>query len=134
MCGPDPAGDTRPGTLDRDTGPGTPDPRRTAMSLHSLLSVTIGVPNVTETAAYYADFGLTPADDGWFSTATPAGNCGCCPRPSGACSSCGSVPTTRTTWPGPRPAWPPSACRRKKTGPASKQPNPLPEPASSSTS
>jgi hypothetical protein len=27
------------------------------MSLHSLLSVTIGVPNVTETAAYYADFG-----------------------------------------------------------------------------
>lgn len=39
------------------------------MSLHSLLSVTIGVPNVTETAAYYAEFGLTPADDGWFSTA-----------------------------------------------------------------
>src|SRR2546429_4902959 len=39
------------------------------MSLHSLLSVTIGVPNVTETAAYYADFGLTRADDGWFSTA-----------------------------------------------------------------
>ena len=39
------------------------------MSLHSLLSVTIGVPNVGETAAYYADFGLTPADDGWFSTA-----------------------------------------------------------------
>ena len=39
------------------------------MSLHSLLSVTIGVPNVTETAAYYADFGLTPGPDGWFSTA-----------------------------------------------------------------
>jgi len=39
------------------------------MSLHSLLSVTIGVPNVGETAAYYADFGLTPSDDGWFSTA-----------------------------------------------------------------
>src|SRR5436305_11062220 len=39
------------------------------MSLHSLLSVTIGVPNVGETAAYYADFGLTPDDDGWFSTA-----------------------------------------------------------------
>src|SRR6266516_2353181 len=48
---------------------GRPDPRRTAMSLHSLLSVTIGVPNVTETAAYYADFGLTPGEDGWFSTA-----------------------------------------------------------------
>ena len=39
------------------------------MSLHGLLSVTIGVPNVEETAAYYTDFGLTPADDGWFSTA-----------------------------------------------------------------
>ena len=39
------------------------------MSLHSLLSVTIGVPNVPETAAYYADFGLTPGEDGWFSTA-----------------------------------------------------------------
>ena len=30
------------------------------MSLHGLLSVTIGVPNVAETAAYYADFGLAP--------------------------------------------------------------------------
>ena len=39
------------------------------MSLHSLLSVTIGVPNVDETAAYYAEFGLTPGADGWFSTA-----------------------------------------------------------------
>jgi len=39
------------------------------MSLHSLLSVTIGVPNVPETAAYYTDFGLTPGEDGWFSTA-----------------------------------------------------------------
>ena len=38
------------------------------MSLHSLLSVTIGVPNVAETAAYYAEFGLTPGADGWFST------------------------------------------------------------------
>ncbi|MEP7024994.1 MAG: dioxygenase, partial [Actinomycetota bacterium] len=38
------------------------------MSLHGLLSVTIGVPNVAETAAYYADFGLTPEDDGWFAT------------------------------------------------------------------
>src|SRR5438552_17522735 len=40
-----------------------------AMSLHSLLSVTIGVPNVPETAAYYTEFGLTPGEDGWFSTA-----------------------------------------------------------------
>ena len=39
------------------------------MSLHSLLSVTIGVPNVVQTAAYYAEFGLTPGTDGWFSTA-----------------------------------------------------------------
>lgn len=42
------------------------------MSLHALLSVTIGVPNVAETAAYYADFGLVPGADGWFST-TDAG-------------------------------------------------------------
>jgi catechol 2,3-dioxygenase-like lactoylglutathione lyase family enzyme len=38
------------------------------MSLHGLLSVTMGVPNVQETAAYYADFGLSPEADGWFST------------------------------------------------------------------
>jgi catechol 2,3-dioxygenase-like lactoylglutathione lyase family enzyme len=38
------------------------------MSLHGLLSVTIGVPNVGETAAYYADFGLAPDADGWFAT------------------------------------------------------------------
>jgi catechol 2,3-dioxygenase-like lactoylglutathione lyase family enzyme len=36
------------------------------MALHRLTSVTIGVPNVEETAAYYADFGLTPAGDGTF--------------------------------------------------------------------
>ena len=34
------------------------------MSLHGLLSVTIGVPNVAETAAYYADFGLAAEGDG----------------------------------------------------------------------
>ena len=39
------------------------------MSLHGLLSVTIGVPNAGDTGAYYADFGLTPEGDGWFSTA-----------------------------------------------------------------
>ena len=42
------------------------------MSLHGLLSVTIGVPNVEETSAYYAEFGLTPGEDGWLST-TDAG-------------------------------------------------------------
>jgi len=38
------------------------------VSLHALTSVTMGVPNVEETAAYYADFGLTQESDGWFST------------------------------------------------------------------
>src|ERR1700735_3835570 len=38
------------------------------MSLHGLLSVTMGVPNVDETAAYYTDFGLAPEEAGWFST------------------------------------------------------------------
>jgi catechol 2,3-dioxygenase-like lactoylglutathione lyase family enzyme len=42
------------------------------MSLHGLLSVTMGVPNVTQTAAYYADFGLAPHEDGWLAT-TDAG-------------------------------------------------------------
>lgn len=31
-----------------------------ANGLHRLTSVTIGVPNVKETAAYYSDFGLVP--------------------------------------------------------------------------
>ncbi|MGW4374048.1 VOC family protein [Streptomyces albidoflavus] len=31
------------------------------MSLHRLTQIVMGVPNVEETAAYYADFGLTPA-------------------------------------------------------------------------
>ncbi len=38
------------------------------MALHRLISVTIGVPNVAETMHYYADFGLTPQPDGWFTT------------------------------------------------------------------
>lgn len=38
------------------------------MSLHRLNSVTIGVPEIEKTKAYYADFGLTPAGDGWLST------------------------------------------------------------------
>ncbi len=33
------------------------------MSLRGLLPVTIGVPNVEETTAYYAEFGLAPAKD-----------------------------------------------------------------------
>ena len=43
------------------------------MALHRLTSITMGVPNVGETAAYYADFGLRPDAAGsgretWFST------------------------------------------------------------------
>lgn len=38
------------------------------MALHRLTSITMGVPNVEETAAYYTDFGLTPVGDGWFAT------------------------------------------------------------------
>jgi catechol 2,3-dioxygenase-like lactoylglutathione lyase family enzyme len=39
------------------------------MALHGLRSITIGVPNVPETADYYAEFGLSPDDDGWLRTA-----------------------------------------------------------------
>ncbi len=38
------------------------------MALHRLTAVTIGVPNVPETRAYYAEFGLEPLADGWFTT------------------------------------------------------------------
>src|SRR6267378_2896617 len=38
------------------------------MPLHRLTSVTIGVPNVAETGAYYTEFGLDPQHDGWFGT------------------------------------------------------------------
>ncbi|MDT0309024.1 VOC family protein [Streptomyces sp. DSM 44917] len=38
------------------------------MALHRLASVTMGVPNTDETRAYYADFGLSPEEDGWFAT------------------------------------------------------------------
>jgi len=38
------------------------------MALHRLTSVTIGVPNVDSTAAYYAEFGLSPTQNGRFAT------------------------------------------------------------------
>ncbi|WP_350247563.1 VOC family protein [Rhodococcus sp. D-6] len=38
------------------------------MALHRLGSVTIGVPNLADTAAYYEDFGLTPLGDNRFAT------------------------------------------------------------------
>ena len=38
------------------------------MPIHRLSSITIGVPDVAGTLAYYADFGLTLETDGWLST------------------------------------------------------------------
>ncbi|MFJ4716585.1 VOC family protein [Streptomyces sp. NPDC088785] len=38
------------------------------MALHRLASITMGVPDVAETAAYYTEFGLAPDGDGWFTT------------------------------------------------------------------
>jgi catechol 2,3-dioxygenase-like lactoylglutathione lyase family enzyme len=38
------------------------------MALHGLASVTIGIPDVASTTAYYTEFGLAPHDDGWLST------------------------------------------------------------------
>ena len=38
------------------------------MPLHRLTSITVGVPNVAETLAYYTDFGLTAIGGGWFAT------------------------------------------------------------------
>ena len=38
------------------------------MGLHGLASVTIGVPNLEATTAYYTDFGLTPGQPGWLRT------------------------------------------------------------------
>ncbi|MFG3101922.1 VOC family protein [Streptomyces sp. NPDC048182] len=38
------------------------------MALHRLTSLTIGVPDVAGTAAYYTEFGLAPDGDGWFTT------------------------------------------------------------------
>jgi len=39
------------------------------MALHRLTSITIGVPDVAPSAAYYEEFGLTPAGEGRFATA-----------------------------------------------------------------
>lgn len=38
------------------------------MALHRLTSITIGVPNLAATAAYYEEFGLAPRGDGRFAT------------------------------------------------------------------
>ena len=67
------------------------------MSLHGLLSVTMGVPNVDETAAYYADLASARRKTAGSAPATPAASCGSSARRPGAWSKCGSPPTTRTT-------------------------------------
>src|SRR5438445_6048592 len=38
------------------------------MPLHRLSSVTLGVPNLVPTSAYYSDFGLTPLGNGRFAS------------------------------------------------------------------
>lgn len=38
------------------------------MGLHRLTSITMGVPNVADTAAYYEELGLVAAGDGWLTT------------------------------------------------------------------
>ncbi len=38
------------------------------MALHRLTSITIGVPDVARTAAYYEEFGLTPTGEGRYAT------------------------------------------------------------------
>ena len=38
------------------------------MALHRLTQIVMGVPNVEPTAAYYAEFGLSPGRDGTFAT------------------------------------------------------------------
>lgn len=38
------------------------------MALHRLTSITMGVPNVSDTAAHDTDFGLQPDGEGWFRT------------------------------------------------------------------
>ena len=43
------------------------------MALHRLTTITIGVPNVAATAAYYEEFGLTPTGGARFAQ-DPAGN------------------------------------------------------------
>ena len=83
------------------------------MSLHGLRSVTMGVPNVAETAAYYATSAWPPRRIAGSARPTADGSCGSCTRPPGGWSSCGSPPTTPMTWPAPRPAWPASACRAR---------------------
>jgi hypothetical protein len=61
------------------------------MALHRLTQVTVGVPNVDETAQYYAEFGLTPDSSSTVATRRFT-------TPAGGLSRSASAPTTPTTW------------------------------------
>lgn len=67
------------------------------MSLHRLSHVTIGVPNVEETAAYYEEFGLAAARVRGSPPPTAASNSGSSTNPSAVWSTSASLPTTPTT-------------------------------------
>ena len=103
------------------------------MSLHSLLSVTIGVPNVGETAAYYADFGLTPADDGWFSTADAGRQLRLLPSPVRRLLELRVGADDADDLARATAGLAAVGVRSEQNGPASIQPNQSPAPASSST-
>jgi hypothetical protein len=71
------------------------------MPLHRLTSITVGVPNVAPTAAYYAEFGLIPSAGGGFGTADGG------EQPAGvrAALSCARAALTgRSGFPPTRPA------------------------------
>jgi hypothetical protein len=75
------------------------------VSLHGLLSVTMGVPNVAQTAAYHADLDPSrpaPEADGWFSTRDAGRQLQILPAPTPWPRSCAAPPTTTTSW-----CWPP---------------------------
>ena len=81
------------------------------MALHGLRSVTIGVPNVPETAAYYSDFGLMPRwrrlvpDDRRRTAATAGLRAG---PPPGRDESWRRIPRMTST--ASPPAWPGCGC------------------------
>jgi hypothetical protein len=87
------------------------------MSLHGLMSVTIGVPNVGETAAYYTDFGLVPDSGGWFSTADAGRQLRIVPAPTRRLVEMRvGVDDQDDLARAPRPAWSASAYSRPSPG------------------
>ncbi len=85
------------------------------MSLHGLLSVTIGVPNVAETAAYYADFGLVAGGRTAGSPRrTPAASYGSRTRPTRRLVELRVAVDDPDDLARSRPAWGGSACLRAR--------------------